>query len=170
MSEGYNVGGQSSTPPRFTSRGEVLPPSPPTGEAQPNDEHREFWLRWCRDFFILESGIAGPHVPWLNELLKSHPADAPEDPNWYLTVRDWIDGLFDSDCEQIRRNPSVRAALHRKTSNFAKADTTQTCPKDRMYAEKSLKAECVQCGTKTNAAAIPCSWVAENKPPPFVTC
>lgn len=49
-------------------------------DAQPDDEHREFWLRWCRDFFIIESGSAGPHVPWLNELLQSHPEDAPGGP------------------------------------------------------------------------------------------
>ena len=54
--------------------------APPPSDAAPDGEHRKFWLRWCRDFFIIEVGIAGPHVPWLNELLKAHPEDAPGGP------------------------------------------------------------------------------------------
>ena len=72
--------------------------APTPSGAAPNEEHRKFWLRWCRDFFIIEVGIAGPHVPWLNELLKAHPENAPGGP--YETVAD-SDGWFVQDRRKL---------------------------------------------------------------------
>ncbi len=65
----------------------------------------------------------------MERFIAPPPSDAaPVDPQWYITVRDWIDGLLDDDCEHIRCNPNTRAALHRKNIELRESGYTADAP------------------------------------------